>query len=262
MKKVDKKKNETGKEEKQQPPAERIIFPKNKYSKLGGHLVRHLLDFWVVWAFLGVMLFLSLVFHWTPAVKCLVYLLAGIFVVYMLRDPMSAVYGLVGGSASIQTFLLNFFLITVIFSFVYWGLFFNNAGISYDGDNPQLQYAMTDSVQIKYDTVSRVIVEERITDSSITHQQVIQTYVDTVATNYHSISYWMVLKNSFLTSLTQGPSDFFFQVSDFGENMNTISAEKDKTALFSIILLLHVLISWLFLGVFISLLYSKFRYEA
>ncbi len=240
----------------------KIFFPKNEISKLGGRLVRHLLDFWVIWLFLGIILFLSLVFHWTPIVKCLVYLLAGILVVYMLCRPMSTVYGLVGGSASIPTFLFNFFLITVLFSLVYWGLFFENAGICYDGDNPQLEYAMTDSIQCKYDTVCRVIVEERITDSSITQQQVIQTYVDTITAKYHSISYWMVLKNSFLTSLTQGPSDFFFQVSDFGENINTISVEKDKTALFSIILLLHVLISWLFLGVFISLLYSKFRYEA
>lgn len=262
MKVTDKNQNETGKEGKQQPPVERILFPKNKLSKLGGRLLSHLLDFWVIWALLGSMLFLSLVFHWTPAGKCLAYLLAGIFVVNILCKPMSAVYGLVGGSTTIQTFLFNFFLITVLFSFIYWGLFFKNAGICYDGDNPQLQYVMTDSVQYKYDTVSRVIVEERITDSSIIRQQVIQTYVDTVTTNYHSISYWMVLKNSFLTSLTQGPSDFFFQVSDFGENMNTISAEKDKTSLFSLILLLHVLISWLSLGVFISLLYSKFRYEA
>lgn len=240
----------------------RIFFPKNEISKLGGRLVRHLLDFWVVWAFLGIVLFLSLVFYWTPAIKCLVYILAGIFIVYMLCRPMSTVYGLVGGSATIHTFLFNFFLITILFSLVYWGLFFRNAGICYDGDNPQLEYAMTDSTKYKYDTVSRVIVEERITDSSINRQQVIQTYIDTITTNYHSISYWMVLKNSFLTSLTQAPSDFFFQVSDFGENMNTISAEKDKTALFSLMLLLHVLISWLFLGVFISLLYSKFRYEA
>lgn len=227
-----------------------------------GRLRDHLLDFWVVCIIWGAILFFSLVFHWTPAIKWHIYVLAGLFVIYLLCKPMATVYGLVGGSASIRTFLINFFLITILFSLVYWGLIFKDAGVCYDGDNPQIEYAMKDAIQFRYDTISSVIREERMSDSGIICQQVVQTHIDTTAYHYQNISYWLVLKNSFLTSLTQGPSDFFFQVSDFGENMNTISSEKDKTALFSVILLLHVLISWIFLGVFISLLYSKFRYEA
>lgn len=225
----------------------------------------HLLDFWVVWVLLFVILVFSWAVHWVPWVKYVVYISAVLFVVYMLYKPMATVYGLIGGSANIRTFLFNFFLITFLFSFVYYNLFFKDAGVCFDGNNPILCYSIFEgeknvNERALLDTTHLMVVEERITDSARVCEQVIQTKVDTLC--YHRVSYWLVLKNSFLTSLTQSPSDFFFQVSDFGENMNTITFDNERTSIFSIILLLHVLISWLFLGVFISLLYSKFRYEA
>lgn len=233
-----------------------------KYSSK--RLLKHLSDFWVVWALLFALVGFSLISQWEEWVKNAFYISALAFVVYLLYKPMATVYGLVGGSAKIQTFLFNFFFITFLFSAVYYHLFFKEAGICFDGET-QLEYSMfrnnpdVEKLTI-FDTTKTVIIEERHSDSSIVNEKVIQVKVDTF--NYQRVTYWLVLKNSFLTSLTQGPSDFFLIVSDFGENMNTIADDKSRESIFSIILLLHVLISWIFLGVFISLLYSKFRYEA
>ena len=69
----------------------------------------HLLDFWVVWVLLFVILVFSWAVHWVPWVKYVVYISAVLFVVYMLYKPMATVYGLIGGSANI----LNFFFYTL-----------------------------------------------------------------------------------------------------------------------------------------------------
>ena len=237
------------------------------YQKLRGQrFLDHILDFWVVWMLLFAMLFFSWVFGWKPWVKYAVYITAILFVLYLLFKPMATVYGLVGGSANIRTFLFNYVLIIFLFSGVYYYLFFKDAGVCFDGDNPVLNYSMFEGKGCVYDTLIRdttyaIVQENRITDSTILCEQIIRMEgVDSLL--YHRVTYWLVLKNTTLTSLTQGPSDFFFQVSDYSENMNTVTNDTERSSLFSIVLLLHVLISWLFLGVFISLLYSKFRYEA
>ena len=227
-------------------------------------LFNHLSDFWIVWALLLALVVFSYLSNWEMWVKYAVYIAAVAFVVYLLYKPMATVYGLVGGSAKIRTFLFNFFFITCLFSVIYYQLFFKEAGVCFDGET-KLEYSLFRDypdvdVLTLFDTTKTVINEERYTDSNIVIEQIIQTKVDSIS--YQRVTYWLVLKNSFLTSLTQGPSDFFLVVSDFGESMNTIANDKSRESIFSIILLLHVLISWLFLGVFISLLYSKFRYEA
>ena len=226
------------------------------------HIWNHLCDFYVIWILLFLLLDFFCWFHFST---CFIYVLGVLFVLYMLIRPMSTVYCLVGSSASIRTFLTNFFLITFLFSLGYYGLFFRDAGFCNDGDNPALDYSMFENhkgldVLTRVDTTRTIVFEERVADGDTISEEVIRTSVDTVS--YHRVSYKLVLKNSFLTSLTQGPSDFFFIISDFGEGMNTCTNDSGRTALFSVILTLHVLISWLFLGVFISLLYSKFRYEA
>lgn len=231
-------------------------------------LKRHILTFWVVWLLLAVLTLLSILFH---GPRWLIYIVVALFVLHMGRKPMSTVYGLVGGSASIKTFLFNFLFVTILFSVVYQCLFFTHAGVCYDSDTPKLDYALfekpvffpsRDTVLLSYDTVRTSVLEERTTDSTHVAQLVVQTRVDTITLTYHSVNWGLMLENALLTSLTQAPSDLFFALSDFGENMNTIAVDKSQTTLFSTILLLHVLISWIFLGVFISLLYSKFRYEA
>lgn len=238
------------------------------YQKLRGRrLGDHILDFWVVWMLLFAMLFFSRVFGWKPWVKYAVYITAILFVLHLLSKPMATVYGLVGGSANIRTFLVNYLIIIFLFSGVYYYLFFKEAGVCFVGDNPVLDYSMfegkgciCDTLIIRDNTYS-IVQESRISDSTILCEQITRMEgVDSLY--YHRVTYWLVLKNTTLTSLIQGPSDFFSQISDYGENMNTVTNDTERSSLFSIILLLHVLISWLFLGVFISLLYSKFRYEA
>lgn len=225
----------------------------------------HISDFWVIWTLLIAIFTIALLSHNESWVKWAIYILFSLFVLYLIKKPMATVYCLVGSSASIRTFLINFIIITSLFSGIYYTLFFKNAGICYDGDNPVLDYQIfekksgVDNIAEK-NIVKEVIQEKYKKDSTTIVKEILQTRIE--ENNYHRITYWVVLKNSFLTSLTQGPSDFFFIISDYGEGMNTCSNNRETTSLFSIILMFHVLISWLFLGVFISLLYSKFRYEA
>lgn len=225
------------------------------------HLWNHVCDFYIILSLLILMLVVPYIIPDETWRMHSIYSLIACFVVYTLIRPMATVYCLAGSSGSIRTFLTNFFLITFLFSFLYYNLFFENAGFCNDVDNPVLDYTKFESykdVDVLPDIIRTHIVEERIADGNTISEEVVR--YDTV--NYHRVTYALVLKNSLLTSLTQGPSDFFFIISDFGEGMNTCTNDNRRTSLFSVILTLHVLISWLFLGVFISLLYSKFRYEA
>ena len=71
----------------------------------------------------------------------------------------------------------------------------------------------------------------------------------------------------------QEPTDFFSVASTYNESMadpslspedqlREISHDKQKSEMFQWVLIVQVLISWIFFGVFISLLYNKFRYES
>lgn len=225
-------------------------------------IINHIRDFWVVWLLLGSLLVCSYLYGFP---KWGIYLIAILFVVYLLRKPMAMVYSLVGGSASIRTFLFNFLLITILFAFVYYGLFFKNAGMCFSGDNTRIDYSIFEDIKdrnsiVVRDTVQTSFIEERVLDSLVVSQRVVQTRIDEL--EYKRVTLGIVIENTLITSLTQDPSDLFYLISDLGESMNAISSDAKMTQLFTYILLLHILISWLFLGVFISLVYSKFRYEA
>lgn len=211
-----------------------LRYSENHWENYLSRLWAHLKGFWVVICIFILLLafaFIGNIPQWV------VYALIGLFLLYFLCRPMGVVYGLVGSSSSIRIFFINFIIITLAFSLIYYGLFFKDAGICYGPEKTTLDYDFfRDSTEVVRDS--------------------------TEVENYRRISYSIVVQNSFLTSLTQGPSDFFFFVSDHGEIMNANTNDPDKTHLFSTIILLHTLVSWLFLGVFISLLYSKFRYEA
>jgi uncharacterized membrane protein YqjE len=71
----------------------------------------------------------------------------------------------------------------------------------------------------------------------------------------------------------QEPTDFFSIASTYNTSMvapqfspnkqlKEIELDKQKAKMFQWILIFQVLISWIFFGVFISLLYNKFRYES
>lgn len=87
--------------------------------------------------------------------------------------------------------------------------------------------------------------------------------------NYQRISRSQVLRNTIMTSLIQEPSDLFAAVAVFNEEHYNGGADcehakydKSQSTLFHWILILQILISWILLGVFISILYNKFRYES
>ena len=76
-----------------------------------------------------------------------------------------------------------------------------------------------------------------------------------------------------MTALMQEPTDFFAAASTYNESIvdsslskkeqvAEITLDKQKTMMFHWILIFQILISWIFFGVFISLLYNKFRYES
>lgn len=225
-------------------------------------IANHISDFWVVWLLLSALLICSYLYDFP---RWGIYLIAILFVLYLLRKPMAMVYSLVGGSASIRSFLFNFLLISLLFAFVYYGLFFRNAGMCFSGDNSRIDYSIFEGIKdrntiVVRDTIQTSFIEERVLDSTLVSQCVVQKRIEEL--EYKRVTLGIVIENTLITSLTQDPSDFFYLISDLGESMNAISSDANITRLFSYILLLHILISWLFLGVFISLVYSKFRYEA
>ena len=86
---------------------------------------------------------------------------------------------------------------------------------------------------------------------------------------YQKITFGDVLWNMVLTSLIQEPTDLFAATATFNQGMyhsdNGVineAIDRGRAHLFHWILILQILISWILLGVFISILYNKFRYES
>ena len=197
---------------------------------------------------------------------------------------MNAVYGLMGTSGSIRLFFFNFILISLIFSSIYYFGFFKTAGITYDVNQPHIDFqkfadtTMVDSckedlpkinVSTKRDTV---YVEHQLDSISYT-ETIIQTHVirDTIMPpiplHYQPIDFWQVWRSTILTTLTQESADLLSIATVHNEAMESTDPKmdkmnKEKSELFEWILIFHIIISWIFFGVFISLLYNKFRYES
>ena len=240
----------------------RMRYAKGRSIKWIRSVLLHANDFWFVWALLAGLVLLALVLKlptfWVTILELL-------FFLYIILKPMGAVYALVGASTSLQAFFINFILITMAFAGIYYGLFFKDAGICFQGEVAQIDYTIfkdhpDKNMLFLSDTTRTTYLEERNLDGKNVSEEVTQTKVETM--RYQRITFSIVLENTLITSLTQDPSDLYYVISDLGESMNAISSDHQKTKLFSYTLLLHILISWLFLGVFISLVYSKFRYEA
>ena len=204
-------------------------------------------------------------------------LLLGLAALIILR-PMNAVYGLMGTSGSIRLFFFNFVIISLIFSSIYYFGFFKDAGISYDVNQPHVdfqRYAVTANadttktglpiitVSTKRDTI---YLEHKLDTTSYT-ETIIQTHVtrDTIMPlQYQPIDFWQVWRSTILTTLTQESADLLAIATVHNEAMEStnVGLDKEKSELFEWILIFHIIISWIFFGVFISLLYNKFRYES
>lgn len=210
-----------------------------------------------------------------------VYLMGGVLgllTALVLIRPMNAVYGLMGTSGSIRLFFFNFLVITFLFAGIYQAAFFKDAGISYDVNQPHIDFQRY-SATTKADTTKTdppivivstkrdtVYVEHRLDSTSYT-ETIIQTRVtrDTLPElHYQPIGFWQVWRSTILTTLTQESADLLSIATVHNEAMEStnIGLDKEKSELFEWILIFHIIISWIFFGVFISMLYSKFRNEA
>lgn len=171
-----------------------------------------------------------------------------------IRIPMQIVYGLVGTKGELRKLISMLVVVILIFSCTYWFGFFKNAGITYDINSPQVVYHMFDGEPQKEDIA---ISPEDDAAYRIKIEKFDHGVPDDNGRYYKRISYGYILKNTIQTTLVQEPAAFFDIVtSEFKPCEN-----EDKASLFYYILLFQILISWIFLGVFISLLYQKFRNE-
>ena len=213
---------------------------------------RHRKEFKYIWILLLVLVGTCLLVYsdtiqWSLAnsiISKLLYIVAALFLI----RPMNAVYGLMGTSGSIPRFFLNFLFITFLFACVYYWAFFNNAGISYDVNQPHIDFQRY-AVTAKADTPK--------TDSPIIN---ISTKRDTVYVEHQldSTSYTETIIQ------TQESADLLAIATVHNEAMEStnVGIDKEKSELFEWILIFHIIISWIFFGVFISLIYNKFRYES
>lgn len=236
---------------------------KNNHQTLC-HFTDHLCDFWYVWGilvFLGIGLLLP--FNWKCDLWiCRVFIVL-LTVLFLLR-PMNAVYGLMGTSGSIRVFFFNFLLISFLFSFIYYFGFFKNAGVSYDINQPHIAYDCYPKknrvTKPEYSIATLIYCTKEGIDCDTVYQK--------TKIVYQPISYMQVLQNTIITSLMQEPTDLFVEATTYNAGMesndsNTNSSlNKEKATAFYWILIFQILISWIFFGVFISLLYNKFRYES
>ena len=247
-------------------------------STLGDRKLRtYVKEFPYIWVLLFALLAAAIVavFSWTASIKVVSIILTLILALVLIR-PMNAVYGLMGTSGSIRLFFVNFLLITLLFAGVYYLAFFKDAGISYDVNQPHIDYmlfapkdnddtskvAINDAPRIrvieKYDT----LVFERQIETVYFKESIVQVTTETI--HYQPIDFWLVWRSSILTTLTQEPADLLTAATVFNDGMESsnVIMDKQKSVYFEWILIFHIVISWIFFGMFISLLYNKFRYES
>lgn len=229
----------------------------------------HLAEFFYIWLLL-VLILLAVIYvpEW-GITKTMISIFLFFLTALILIRPMNAVYGLMGTSGSIRLFFFNFVLITLLFAMVYHYGFFKDAGISYDVNQPHIDYNYYVKKQQKEVVLCDTAVYKKWADS-IWHREMV---VQETKLNYQPIGFWYTWRNTIMTALMQEPTDFFAVASTYNESIvdpslpekeqrAEITLDKQKTKMFHWILIFQVLISWIFFGVFISLLYNKFRYES
>ena len=231
----------------------------------------HWRDFKLIWIAIFLMVGAAVLFlfsgyeNWSWSVLRIVGYLAIAFIAFLfITRPMNAVYGLMGTSGSVRLFFTNYLLITLLFSCIYQFGFFYEAAVSYDVNQPHIDYGYYHNISRERkeqpDTTSLTII--RVVDGQRMEEKIEQ--VSTLV--YQPISFWQTWRNTVLTSLMQEPTDFFAAAATYNAGMEKVdrvhAANKSRIALFHWILIIQILISWIFFGVFISLLYNKFRYES
>lgn len=218
---------------------------KKIFNALKKDLPSHALSFWLPWVLLALMLAISCI-----NLPSKTYWLVGlvlVFVIVLIYKPMNIIYGLIGTHGYIGLFFLLFFVINFCFSGIYYFAFFRDAGITYETNQPHVEFAMFYNIK----------ETERVPKTS--EEKLPQTLKDSPHT-YYKTTYRWVLKNTLLTSLMQEPTDFFSATNTFtGVTQSPKDSNYTMSQTFHWFLIFHIMISWILLGVFISLVYQKFR---
>lgn len=249
-------------------------------------LLVHLSDFLYIWVLLLALCIASicsLYGEWGLA-RAMIWISITLVTLLLVIRPLNAVYGLMGTSGSISVLFITLILFCLMFSGIYYWGFFKTAGISYDVNQPHISYRMfADSIETskKIQLCNLFRKPSLIAPDSFTTNSVDTVYIfssdgitikDTVVQRtchlekrvYQNVDYQTILRNTVLTFLMQEPTDLFAAAATYNSDISGKgqTVHKQMTESFHWILIIQVLIGWIFFGVFISLLYNKFRYES
>ena len=255
-------------------------------SDLRKKLWIHLLEFSYIWLLLiaiFVAAICSLYGEWNVA-RIIIWVSISLIVLLLFIRPLNAVYGLMGTSGSISVLFFTLSLFCIMFSCIYYWGFFKTAGISYDVNQPHISYRMfDDSTEIsgkiqlcnlfkkpsltcsKSTSVNSIDTVYLFSSDALTVKDtIIQKTAHLEERTYQNVDYQIVLRNTVLTFLMQEPTDLFAAAATYNTDLSGKGQTLDKQMAesFHWILIIQVLIGWIFFGVFISLLYNKFRYES
>ena len=101
--------------------------------------------------------------------------------------------------------------------------------------------------------------------------------IDMEELHYQRVNILDVISNTVMTSLMQSPTELFSAAATYNRSQDLSNRSPEavlpsdvqlqemniqKAQAFHVLLIFQILISWIFFGVFISLLYSKFRYQS
>lgn len=245
---------------------------------------------WLVFAILLIAGLFAVLGCWSIAKWIFIIALFG-FLLFIFLKPMNAVYGLNGTSGNISKFIVLVIIFNVFFSLIYFFGFFKNAGITYDINQPYVSYGMfrntpRDSTMISFESCNIVkgataesksyyISQKQLNTGKIQNDTIVFISPSVPTEHYmyeehiyNNIKWPIVFQNTLLTSLMQEPTDLFSCCSVYNninspqeQNLNGFNDE-ESCRFFTWVLIVQVFISWIFFGVFISILYNKFRYES
>lgn len=261
---------------------------RNTWSKFR-YYISEFHTIWAIFAFLIVAGFFACLGLWGLSKGIFVFALLG-FLTFVAAKPMNAVYGLNGTSGNISKFVLLVIIFNIVFSFIYFFGFLKNAGITYDINRPYVSYGMYYDVpkdtiktisrrlEIRGETTeskSYYISQKRLESGDVQYDTLIFMSPAMPTSHYYEeehlynrIRWYKVFQNTLMTSLMQEPTDLFSNCSVYNninnpeeQNLNGY-IDEESCRFFTWILLVQVFISWIFFGVFISILYNKFRYES
>jgi hypothetical protein len=226
--------------------------------------IRYLCDFPVAIFVLVGLCFASMVLNsQSVAYAYIVYIALALTVSVFLLKPMQIVYGVVGTKGDIRKFIIMFTFVIFSFTGIYFWGFLKDAGVTYNLDVPQIEYCLfsDENAPALDEDYENIPLNKGINRSLGQYVSCNHESFNHNSDEYHyykRINYWFVLRQTALSAMTSSPSDFFVAAST---NYKDNSVDCQMTRLFNLVVLFQVLFSWIFLGVFISLIYQKFRNE-